>query len=190
MKALRILKRWGQRMRHGLGVFTSNVDGQFQVAGFGDAPLAECHGSIHHLQCTTPCSEDIWPGEGFEPEIDEQTGLLVNALPTCPRCGAVARPNILMFGDGGWLEWRSQLQTSRLQHWLARCERPVVVEVGAGTSIPSVRRFSQAALVEHGAVLVRINPDAPAVPRSLDVPLAGRARATLAAIDEVIGADA
>jgi hypothetical protein len=22
--------------------------------------------------------------------------------PCCPRCGALARPNILMFGDGGW----------------------------------------------------------------------------------------
>jgi hypothetical protein len=39
-------------------------------------------------------------------------------------------------------------------------------------------------------VPVRINPDAPAVPLSLDVPLAGRARTTLVAIDEVIGADA
>lgn len=48
--------------------------------------------------------------------------------------------------------------------------------------------FSQAT-IERDGVLVRINPDAPGVPRSLDVPIAGRAEATLAAIDEVLGRD-
>ena len=115
-------------------------------------------------------------------------GLLINVWPRCPRCGAVARPNILMFGDYGWLEWRSRLQAGRLQDWLQRCTRPVVVEVGAGTSIPSVWRFSQAT-IERDGVLVRINPDTPGVPRSLDVPIAGRAEATLTAIDEVLGRD-
>ena len=30
-----ILKRWGEAMHHQYAVFTSNVDGQFQKAGFG-----------------------------------------------------------------------------------------------------------------------------------------------------------
>ena len=34
-------------------VFTSNVDGQFQKAGFRGNVL-ECHGSIHHLQRLVP----------------------------------------------------------------------------------------------------------------------------------------
>lgn len=29
-----LLRQWGQRMPHGASVFTSNVDGQFQKAGF------------------------------------------------------------------------------------------------------------------------------------------------------------
>lgn len=51
-----LLHAWGERMLHGAFVFTSNVDGQFQRAGFGEDVVAECHGSIHHLQCTRPCS--------------------------------------------------------------------------------------------------------------------------------------
>ena len=31
-------------------VFTSNVDGQFQKAGFPGDCIVECHGSIHYLQ--------------------------------------------------------------------------------------------------------------------------------------------
>lgn len=33
-------------------IFTSNVDGQFQKAGFDEDKIYECHGSIHHMQCT------------------------------------------------------------------------------------------------------------------------------------------
>src|SRR6476619_685195 len=40
-----ILRRWGERMPRGLAVFTSNVDGQFQRAGFDAVPIHECHGS-------------------------------------------------------------------------------------------------------------------------------------------------
>src|SRR5436305_9987595 len=32
----------------GYFVFTSNVDGQFQKAGFAPTQIVECHGSIHH----------------------------------------------------------------------------------------------------------------------------------------------
>ena len=32
-------------------VFTSNVDSQFQRAGFAEDKVAECHGSIFHWQC-------------------------------------------------------------------------------------------------------------------------------------------
>ena len=32
-------------------VFTSNVDGHFQKAGFDKEKVLECHGSINHYQC-------------------------------------------------------------------------------------------------------------------------------------------
>lgn len=183
-----ILRRWGEQRSQGYGVFTSNVDGHFQRAGFDGACVAECHGSIHHLQCSTPCSEATWPADDFVPEIDDDACKLLNALPTCPRCGAIARPNILMFGDGGWLEWRAREQETRLRRWLEGAGRLVVVELGAGTAIPSVRHFSHSALIDRAAVLVRINPREPAVLRSLDVSIAGPALAALQAIDKALSA--
>jgi len=183
-----ILRRWGEGKLQGYGVFTSNVDGHFQRAGFDGVRVTECHGSIHHLQCSTPCSEATWPADDFVPEIDDDACKLLNALPTCPWCGAIARPNILMFGDVGWLEWRAREQEARLRRWLEGAGRLVVIELGAGTAIPSVRHFSHSALIDRDAVLVRINPREPAVARSLDVSIAGPALAALQAIDEALSA--
>ena len=42
-----ILLELANRKPAGHFVFTSNVDGQFQKAGFDDARIVECHGSIH-----------------------------------------------------------------------------------------------------------------------------------------------
>jgi NAD-dependent SIR2 family protein deacetylase len=183
-----ILKRWGDRMLFGSAVFTSNVDGQFQRAGFV-GPISECHGSIHHLQCTRQCSDAIWSAEFFDPHIDEADCKALDHFPMCPHCGALARPNVLMFGDMGWLSQRSSTQHSKLQRWLEGAERIAVVELGAGINIPSVRHFSQAALIERNAVLVRINPREPNVPRLQDVGIAGSALATLRAIDARLSRD-
>jgi NAD-dependent SIR2 family protein deacetylase len=167
-----LLRAWGEHMEHGASAFTSNVDGQFQLAGFDPQRVLECHGSIHHLQCMRPCGTDIWSADGFVPDVDADACRLRNAPPTCPHCGGLARPNILMFGDGEWLERRAAAQEARMQAWLARVRRPVVVELGAGTAIPSVRYFSHSVVQRHGGRLVRINPREPQVAGARDVGIA------------------
>lgn len=178
-----ILKRWGEGMLQGARVFTSNVDGQFQKAGFDAGAVHECHGSIHHLQCLKPCSEAIWPADAFVPDVDEEACQLRNAAPTCPRCGGLARPNILMFNDDGWVADREQAQSDRLRRWLAQVSRPVVVELGAGAAVPTVRHLSHAVVQQLGGRLVRINLREPAVPTGLDVGLPMGALAALQALD-------
>jgi NAD-dependent SIR2 family protein deacetylase len=59
-----LLHKWSAARPHGAFIFTSNVDGQFQQAGFAESQIVECHGSIHFLQCTRPCSRRIWPADG------------------------------------------------------------------------------------------------------------------------------
>ena len=77
-------QRWGARMPHRCGVFTSDVDGQFQQAGFDEDLIEECHGSIHFLQCMTPCTQAIWRADNFLPDVDDVHCLLNSALPACP----------------------------------------------------------------------------------------------------------
>lgn len=159
-------------MPNGAFVFTSNVDGQFQKAGFDSGRVAECHGSIHMVQCLSRCSDAVWPADVAEPVIDAASGRMISALPVCPHCGSVARPNILMFNDGGWLEGRTGQQEARLQAWMARLQRPVVMEIGAGTAIPSVRIFGE----QVECPIVRINPREHRVTLARDIGIAVGAR--------------
>ncbi|TXI19228.1 MAG: hypothetical protein E6Q67_10730, partial [Roseateles sp.] len=117
------LRAWGERLPHGLAVFTSNVDGQFQRAGFDEALIHECHGSLHWLQCLRGCGQAPLPATGLQPDIDETEGRWRGALPQCPGCGGLLRPNLLMFGDARWQAERYDAQGERLQRWLAGVQR-------------------------------------------------------------------
>src|SRR5580658_9779097 len=102
----------------GYFVFTSNVDGHFQKAGFAPERIVECHGSIHHFQCAAPCTNEIWEADSENGKIEESTFRALAPLPRCRNCPALARPNILMFGDGSWLRHRTEAQHKRLAGWL------------------------------------------------------------------------
>ena len=171
-----LLKTWMAAKPLAGWVFTSNVDGQFQKAGFDAERLHECHGSLHHLQCMNGCTQAIWSADGFDAQVDEAACRLRNALPLCPHCGELARPNVLMFGDSGWIGKRADQQRKREAAWLAEMvkhkARVAVVEVGAGTAIPSVRHFSHLLAQRLGARLVRINVRESEVASSNDVGLA------------------
>lgn len=177
-----ILRRFAAAMPGGAFVFTSNVDGQFQRAGFDEARIVECHGSIHQLQCTRPCSAATWSADGVVPAVDTQACRLRSPLPRCPHCGALARPNILMFNDGDWIADRTEAQFDRLRQWRAQARGLVVIELGAGTDIPSVRRMSEV----QGVPIVRINPRAPGLDGHPGVAISLTAREALEAMAELI----
>lgn len=164
--------------RAGYFVFTSNVDGQFQAAGYDDERIVECHGSIHHFQCVGNCSGRIWPAYDIEVSVDDGSFEALEPLPSCSRCGGLARPNILMFGDWGWISDRTGEQERRFQDWLLglsrRGAKVVVVEVGAGHAVPTVRMLSESLIRRFSATLVRINPRDHAVPPGqISIPLGG-----------------
>jgi hypothetical protein len=94
--------------------------------------------------------------------VDESTMRARDVL-RCRRCGAVARPNILMFGDFAWVPTRMEDQQARFDAFLAahRDRRIVVIELGAGTAIPSVRLRSERIAQLPAATLVRVNPRDP-----------------------------
>lgn len=185
-----ILRRWADAKKKGAFVMTSNVDGHFQRAGFPEDSIYEVHGSIHHLQCTEPCrGSGIWSADELRVEADKKTMRAVSELPRCQDCGAVARPNILMFGDWSYLGDRNDEQRCRLDEWLAEreSERIAIVELGAGTAVPTVRLFSEnVGRNVSSARLIRINVREPEVPRSTDRGIAVGALEALTRIDEIL----
>ncbi len=167
----------GESKPGGYYVFTSNVDGQFQKAGFSENRIEECHGSIHYLQCTKPCAHETWPADAVKLDIDMDRFRATSPLPRCPHCREVARPNIMLFGDWTWIGTRYNTQSRRMHRWLEGLERArhslVVLEFGAGKAVPTVRRTSEAAARGARGVLVRVNPRDHDVPKGphVSIPL-------------------
>ena len=152
----------------GYFVFTSNVDGHFQRAGFAPERVVECHGSIHHFQCAGSCTDEIWDAAGEAVNIEESTFRALEPLPRCRHCPALARPNILMFDNSSWLSHRADAQRERFAQWLdglaKSSARLAIVELGAGRAIPTVRHTSEWVLQRTGGSLIRINPREDEVP--------------------------
>ena len=187
-----ILARWAERMAAGAFVVTSNVDGHFQRAGFDPERVVEVHGSIHWMQCTRSCGLGIFPAGPDDVAVDETTFRAREPLPACPRCGALARPNILMFGDFDWDPDRSVAPSDRLSTWLASVAaagaRLAIVECGAGRAVPTIRHFCERAARQAGGTLVRINPRESDVPPG-HIALPMGALEALHAIDQIARAD-
>lgn len=158
-----LVRQWLERYGQEGFVVTSNVDGQFQKAGFDPEAVLEVHGSIHHLQCLTPCRRTIWPNQ-TEFEIDFDT-MRAGRAPVCSHCGGVARPNILMFGDYSWLSDRTAAQQQRFNAFLQKMRdcRLVVIEMGAGSAIPTIRHLSEDLGRARNVSVIRINPREPQI---------------------------
>ena len=77
--------------RRGLvaAVVTQNIDGLHGRAGSRD--VVEVHGSIRSASCLE-CGERV-------PLEEVVAALRDRPAPTCPRCGAVLKPDVVMFGE-------------------------------------------------------------------------------------------
>ncbi|OWZ06748.1 hypothetical protein PHMEG_00020957 [Phytophthora megakarya] len=164
-------------------VYTSNVDSHFK-RDFDSKEVYELHGSVETWQCAgdvktgarEPC-EKVWklPAD-FRFDLDEDSMKAPGAdATTCPECGGKGRPNVLMFHDtqwianateeNGYIAWESVME-------LMLEEDPtlnlVVLEIGCGTRVPSVRRETEMVVADviegcgrPQATLIRINLDIP-----------------------------
>ena len=143
-------------------VVTTNVDGLFLKAGFPKDHLHEAHGSIHKLQCNIPCRRKAWEIDELTVEVDYATMNALDPLPLCPRCGAISRPNICMFGDTDenyvWEE--AQESAKRFRDWRDRNKDKKVVILEIGVGVDGLKRHAKQYLNEFSKVtLIRINPE-------------------------------
>jgi NAD-dependent SIR2 family protein deacetylase len=184
-----ILKRWGEGKRFGSFVVTSNVDGHFQRAGFAPDRVLEVHGSVHHMQCLAECGAGIMEGDEVRVSVDERTFQAEEPYPSCPACGGLLRPNVLMFGDWGWDPGRTRRQEEAFGRWLERVSGGMVavLEFGAGRAVPTIRHLAERVTGHLGVPLIRVNIREPEVPRERDISLASGALATLRELDQRIG---
>lgn len=186
-EGFQIIKNWAVHNQADYFVATSNVDGQFQKAGYDEERIHEVHGSIHWMQCQSRCTNSIWRNEALF-TIDETTMRADDPLPQCPDCGKICRPNILMFDDYAWIQDRTRNQSSAFDRFLKKHSnsRIAVIELGAGVAIPTIRMLSvQIGRKLRHATVIRINP-CEATIASPHVSLLSGALSALQHIDELL----
>jgi NAD-dependent SIR2 family protein deacetylase len=180
-KGFNIIKDWAKPTF----VVTSNVDGQFQKAGYAESSVLEVHGSIHNLQCCNRyCAQPIIKNE-YLFTIYEPTMRLMSHLPYCPACGDILRPNILMFNDHDWIDSVVMQQTAKYNNFLNQYKDKsiAVIELGAGSAISTIRGISEQLGWEYAnTTVIRINPTEANIPEPhISIPL--RALEALELID-------
>ncbi|MFT5662163.1 MAG: NAD-dependent SIR2 family protein deacetylase [Sulfurimonas sp.] len=159
-EGFKLLLELTKKKKNNYFVFTSNVDGQFQKAGFDNEKIYEVHGSIHHLQCCESCTQSVWDNDIKDIEINMDT-LETQTLPQCKNCENLSRPNILMFGDWSFIAKRTDNQARRFHNWTMenKGKKIVIIEIGAGSAVPTIRSFGDRfSRVEENTTLIRVNP--------------------------------
>jgi NAD-dependent deacetylase len=160
-RAHEIIALISERLERSL-VLTQNVDGFHTAAG--SKHVIEIHGNIHDLRCTR-CA---W----------KQTVPDFSALsfpPKCPRCKAVVRPNVVLFGEALAVE-----PFQRLEEELAR-GFDIVFSVGTTSVSPYIARPVLIAKSE-GIPTVEVNPGKTEVSDIVDYPLRAGARSAFKAL--------
>ena len=87
-----------------------------------------------------------------------------------------------MFDDWQWNHTRTQQQRMLMDIWLDSAQAPLVIEIGAGRAVPTVRNFSQR-MQQRGSKLIRINLHEANVHNPHDIELALGAKEALQRIN-------
>lgn len=156
-------------------VFTTNVDNQFQAAGFDPARIKQVHGALSNIQCIASCpASSVWPLDPLirDLHVDRATMRVpMDRIPKCAACGRMTRPNVLLPSeDNLWVTQEVWHPSRRYYEWQEQCHddpslQMVILEIGAGNTTPVVRMEAQVALLACNdkqararAHLIRINP--------------------------------
>lgn len=126
-------------------VLTTNVDHQFQLAGFDKKRLFYTQGDYGLWQCSEPCHQRTYDNE--EPVrrmFAEQRDMKVptELIPHCPVCGKPMTMNLraddTFVQDKGWYQAQS-----RYQDFLRRHDglRVVFLELGVGGNTPVIIKY-------------------------------------------------
>lgn len=152
-------------------VFTSNVDGHFRKAGFDK--VAEIHGCKLRWHCSVPrrCEKETFGFDlAFRFPVDPVSRELPKEHhPICKFCKTRnARPNCMLFYDQNFFDATmnqyveyNAWKTKMLEICNDKSKKVVVIELGCGTLIPTVRAEDDSFLLAtENSTLIRINPDA------------------------------
>ena len=145
-------------------ILTTNTDGQFFKSGFDTEKICFPQGDLSYFQCSTPCTDELYPNEQTVKELRSHIGDTDFAIPAvdiprCPHCNSPLIPNVRRtknFVEKPWIE-RYQM----LNDFLAvnRGKKMLFLELGVGFNTPGIIRYEFEFLfkIRKYAEMIRIN---------------------------------
>ena len=126
-------------------VITTNVDHQFQLAGFDKHRLFYTQGDYGLFQCSGPCSQVTYDNEEtVRAMMEQQKGMCIPSelVPTCPKCGRPMTTNLRVDGrfveDEGW-----HMAAARYDEFCHRHAgmHVLYLELGVGMNTPVIIKY-------------------------------------------------
>ena len=154
-------------------VLTTNVDHQFQKAGFDQTRIFATQGDYGNIQCEKGCHQKIYNAEELFRQMDEaRKDCLIpsDMVPKCPVCGGNMTMHLrcdqYFVEDENWHE-----AAARYGAFLEkiRGKKGVLLELGVGFNTPTIIRFPFEKMVRENRnlSLIRLNLKEAVVPESL-----------------------
>ena len=172
-------------------VLTTNVDHQFQLAGFDKRRLFYTQGDYGLWQCSRPCHQKTYDNETAVRQMLEAQGFSVSGnggltlplgavpkmavptelVPRCPKCGGPMTMNLRADGtfveDDGW-----HAAAARYQDFVERHGNSAILylELGVGMNTPGIIKYNfwQQAYENPKAMYACINQGQAWAPRELE----------------------
>lgn len=126
-------------------VLTTNVDHQFQKAGFNKSRLFYTQGDYGLFQCSEPCHNATYDNkEIIYKMVEKQTDMKIptELIPYCPICGRPITMNLrtdqTFVEDNGW-----HMANKRYSAFLDQCQNRKVLflELGIGRNTPGIIKY-------------------------------------------------
>lgn len=126
-------------------VLTTNVDHQFQKAGFDKHRLFYTQGDYGLFQCSEPCHDATYDNEKIVRDmVAQQTDMKIptELIPHCPKCGKPMSMNLradnTFIQDEGWYK-----ASERYSDFIRRHSglQVLLLELGVGMNTPSIIKY-------------------------------------------------
>ncbi|MCI9129935.1 MAG: Sir2 silent information regulator family NAD-dependent deacetylase [Eggerthellaceae bacterium] len=155
-------------------VITTNVDHQFQLAGFSKERLFYTQGDYGLFQCSVPCSQETYDNEeAVRAMMDAQEGMRIPSelIPRCPRCGEPMTTNLRADGrfvqDEGWYAANARYEDFCRRH---EGQKMLYLELGVGGNTPVIIKypFWEAVSANEEATYACVNMGEACAPKQIE----------------------